>query len=273
METLEIEVRLSQKSDRKGLAEVGDMLYDSSAAAPPREGTNGALDESMLTSLAISSSLQPDRWPATLIDWIWRNLLLTLSINAGERGALPADATDEILMTAYRSGDSSAFRALFDRYAPKLLSAAQRRGLSIADAKDVIQQTFIHVHQSRRDFREGAEVRPWLYTIAFNVMRDFGRRLTSQKNLKQRVTLERPDPMTGTTAEERRSEDEIKGAIDLLPDAQREVLVLHYYEDMSFGEIAEMLGAGEGAIRVRAHRAYQKLRQLLTPARAAGGVL
>jgi RNA polymerase sigma-70 factor (ECF subfamily) len=193
--------------------------------------------------------------------WQWLRLLFSKTRDAE---ALSGDATDEALMAAYQVGDQRAFRRLFDRFAPRIHGAALRRGLSAADANDVVQQTFVHVHQGRKEFKAGAPVRPWVYTIAFNVMRDLGRRFSSQKRLKERVisAAKVSDQVAPSTSAEQRSI--LQSALDLLSPAQREVLVLHYFEEMSFGDIARTVGSREGAVRGRAHRGYEKLRAILT---------
>jgi hypothetical protein len=77
----------------------------------------------------------------------WARVLLFAAMDHVAPGAL----SDEALMEAYRGGDQRAFRRLFERFAPRIHGAALRRGFSAADANDVVQQTFVHVHQSRRE--------------------------------------------------------------------------------------------------------------------------
>ena len=208
---------------------------------------------------------------------LWRKLVWLYGLarhlfcSASKAEPIPDDAADELLMAAYRGGDQAAFRKLFDRFAPRILGAALRRGLSPADANDAVQQTFVHVHQSRKEFKSGALVRPWIYTIAFNVMRDYGRRLSSQKRLMERFKVESEVASAGSTSEPEGQRSVLQSALNLLSPAQREVLVLHYFEDMSFGDIARMIGRREGAVRVRAHRGYEKLRSLLAGKKAKRG--
>src|SRR5689334_12688038 len=93
--------------------------------------------------------------------------------------AAPADATvsDEELMAAYVAGDTEAFRALFARHAPSLLGMMRRHVRSPDHANDLLQQTFLQLHRARLDFRPGSELRPWMYTIAMNCVREHFRRL------------------------------------------------------------------------------------------------
>ena len=75
-------------------------------------------------------------------------------------------------MGAYQRGDHGAFEELFARYAA-LVTGYMRRGYrSEHDAQDLTQQTFLHLHRGRHDYRAGAPLRPWLMTIARNVLRD-----------------------------------------------------------------------------------------------------
>src|SRR5262245_36741090 len=84
--------------------------------------------------------------------------------------------TDEATMAAYVAGDQAAFNALFRNYAPVLKRFFVRQGKRQADAQDLVQQTFLHVHRARYEYRTGDALRPWLFTIARNVGHDHGRR-------------------------------------------------------------------------------------------------
>lgn len=176
------------------------------------------------------------------------------------------ELTDEYLMNCYVDGSSDAFRTLFDRYAPKLLRAAQRKGLSESECQDAVQQTFVHVHQGRFEFDRLAPVAPWIFTIGFNVMRDYGRRFSAHQRLKSAFTVEaqvEEGPALESDPPLSVNKDTVRNAVTSLSDDQREVILLHYYEEMSFADIAKVLGCKPGAVRGRAHRGYKKLRALL----------
>ena len=79
-------------------------------------------------------------------------------------------------MAAYLDGDRAAFDALFSRYAPRLRQMLGRRIARGEDVADVVQQTFLQLHRARKDFRVDAKLRPWLYTIALNLSRQYFRR-------------------------------------------------------------------------------------------------
>lgn len=177
-----------------------------------------------------------------------------------------AEESDEALMTRYRDrGDEAAFNALFMRYAARLHAFFARVGeRGAADAGDLVQKTFLHVHRARKDYEPGRLVRPWIYTIALNVRREEGRRRMRSKevavDLQDPGSIREPsvDPAVSSA-----SDRLVQRALTQLSDIQREVIVLHWFDGLSFPEIAEMLGASLSAVKVRAHRAYEELRRLL----------
>jgi len=168
-------------------------------------------------------------------------------------------------MGAYVSGDASAFVRLFERWGPRLRQMFQRHGMRTDEADDLVQQTFLHLHRARADFRAGSMLRPWLYTIALNLMRQSLRR----RGRKPEVGLDpaapeppapRVDPDAGIVGET------VRAALARLPENQREVIVLHWFEGLSFREVGEVLGATATAVKVRAHRGYGRLRAELEAA-------
>lgn len=171
----------------------------------------------------------------------------------------PDEPSDEKLFGAHVAGDPAAFEGLFARHAPRIYATMRRRGLSHADSQDLVQQTFLAAHQARRDFRSGSALLPWLWTIAYNLLRYAHRK-------RDRAARHSPDGCSGdatrwaTPHEEQRG---VRQAIEQLPPSQREVIVLHWYEGLTFQEIGHALCASESAVKVRAHRAYENLRELL----------
>ena len=171
------------------------------------------------------------------------------------------EPSDEHLMEAWRSGgDRRAFEELFHRHGPRLYGYFRRHGLSEQHAQDLVQQTFLHLHRARADFREGATLRPWLYTIASNVRRMHFR----TKGRKPETALD-PDvhppavDPDASTVQERL----VRRALDQLDAGQRDVLVLHWYEGLSYPEVAQVLGISPSAAKVRAHRAMKRLKSML----------
>lgn len=173
--------------------------------------------------------------------------------------------SDEELMAAYVAGDETAFSELFRRYAPILLRLMLHRISRTQEAEDLVQQTFLQLHRSRHDFRVGAPLRPWLFTIALNLrfqhFRESGRRRETPLDI---TSLELGgdwdvDPLFEWADQSR----EVQLALTKLPPDQRNVIVLHWIEGLSFAEVSRTVGASVNAVKVRAHRGYIGLRKLL----------
>lgn len=166
-------------------------------------------------------------------------------------------------MLAYRDGDNAALRALFSRYAGPLTRAVARMLRDEERSRDVVQQTFLQVHRARADFDRSRSFRPWLYTIGLNLARDELRRRGRRPEdaLTQELASEDTGQEHAVELSENRARLEI--ALNQLSVEQREVVVLHWFEGLSFAEIASATGSGLSAVKVRAHRAYKKMRQLL----------
>jgi len=178
-----------------------------------------------------------------------------------------AGDSDEELMARFCQGEAAAFDALFQRYSRPVHGYLTRLTGSAAAADDLVQLTFLSLVRARGRFQPGARLKPWLYAIATNAARDNQRRnkrpeeLTAEGELPTAVAAEAPGPRdTGL-------ERTVQRALELLPEGQRVPIMLHRFEGMSFAEIAESMGLTESAVKVRAHRGYARLRELLAELR------
>jgi RNA polymerase sigma factor (sigma-70 family) len=160
-------------------------------------------------------------------------------------------------MKAFCEGDARSLEVLFERYAPPLRALLIKLCRSESLAADIVQDTFVSVVRGRGRFIEGYRVKPWIYTIALNAMRNQKRQMwreVASEDEETSVELLERDPGL---------EEVLKNALAQLSDDQREAVVLHQIEGFSFKEIAEMLFQTESAVKVRAHRGYERLRQML----------
>ena len=191
----------------------------------------------------------------------------------GVSGLVTKTANEQELMAAYVAGDQAAFGALFDALAPRLLAFFQRAVTDRAVAEDLLQITFERVHAARDRYRPEQPVRPWLFTIAARVRVDELRRRyrlpkSADEGELDRVPASAPaggGVDAGEQLDQRSRDLRVRKAIDALPASQRIVVHLHRFEGMTFGEIGAVLGVQEGAVRLRAFRAYESLRALLLP--------
>jgi RNA polymerase sigma-70 factor (ECF subfamily) len=171
---------------------------------------------------------------------------------------------EEALMAAYVAGDARAFERLFRALAPSIRAffAHSVGGGAVAD--DLAQTTFLKMHGARATFRAGERLRPWVFTIAARVRADW---LRAHGRGDAELDDDAPDPEPrhdpGRAVLARERADRVREALGRLPEAQRAVVHLHRYEELSFAEIGRALGISEGAARIRAFRAYDRLRALL----------
>lgn len=172
-----------------------------------------------------------------------------------------ASPTDEELMLAYLSGDQSAFQTLFERYAGRLEALMMRKLDRREVAAELVQQTFLQFHRARGDFDTSARVRPWLYTIALNLRRDHMR---SAPRRREHTTEDLPERGQANRDVEGAADRQlIHLALDELTDTLRVVVELHWFDELSFAEIADTLDISKSAAKVRAHRAYKRMRQFI----------
>ncbi|MCA9668143.1 MAG: RNA polymerase sigma factor [Myxococcales bacterium] len=175
-------------------------------------------------------------------------------------------------MAAYVDGDLEAFDTLFRALAPRIHGFFVRRFGDPTIADDLLQVTFLKLHRARAQYNVGSPVRPWVFTIAARASLDELRRRGRRPEDADEIRLEKAtraaalDRASGPDAVERADiAAKVREALDKLPESQRVVVHLHRYEGMTFGEIGEVLGSTEGAVKLRAFRAYEQLRRHLTP--------
>ena len=168
------------------------------------------------------------------------------------------DPTDDQLMARFCAGDESAFNALYERHAPAV-SAFLCRMVGRPDvAEDLMQTTFTSLVRSRGRYQMGANLRSWVFTIAANAARDSMRRdrIRTSPSVAWNLAKDTEAPVLRDPA----AAKAIEAALGELPPGGREAVLLHKVNDLAFSEVGAILGISAAAARVRAHRAYQRLR-------------
>jgi RNA polymerase sigma-70 factor (ECF subfamily) len=171
-------------------------------------------------------------------------------------------------MERYATGDDAAFGDLYDLLYPRLLGFLRRRLREAELAEDFAQQTFLQMHRARGHFMRGAEVAPWAFAIARNLVADAARRRRIEPVLLEREESDmdaRPtsEPGPDDLLHARRVAERIEQTIALLPATQRIAFELIKQDGLSLSEAAEVLGTTVTAVKLRAHRAYASLRSML----------
>lgn len=189
-------------------------------------------------------------------------------------------AEDRALMARVQAGEEAALGALMERWERPVKSVIARLVFNATEAEELAQETFVRVWQQREKFRAGAEVRPWVFSIAVNLARN---RLRWWRR-RPEVALEEWSVMTEDGGTEGRGDGEtgrggrtgdggdlerkeraaaVRDAVAALPAELREALVLFEYEEMSQADIAVTVGATVKAVEARIARAKEKLRLAL----------
>jgi RNA polymerase sigma-70 factor (ECF subfamily) len=154
-----------------------------------------------------------------------------------------------------------AFELVVKQYGEQLYWQIRRFILSHDDANDVLQNTFIKAWQGIGSFHGDSKLLTWLSRIAINESLDFLRR---QKNI---VTMSTDDEELGVANmlmaddyfDGDETEAQLQEAIAMLPEVQRTVFLLRYYDDMKYSDISKMLGTSEGALKASYHIAVKKI--------------
>jgi RNA polymerase sigma-70 factor (ECF subfamily) len=159
--------------------------------------------------------------------------------------------TDEELMAAYVRGDGVAFKELFGRYAPKLERLMLRELFAREEAHDLVQQTFLQLHRARLDFDPEQRFKPWIYTIAMNLKREHFRR----RRRRPRCSVTSPrSRLQGTHTNAFEAHRSLAWALARLPDDSRSVIELHWFDGLSFAEVANASASERSPPRSRPSR-------------------
>ncbi len=165
----------------------------------------------------------------------------------------------EQLMVRYQQGDSAAVTQLVQRLSPQLHRFFLAQFVSRRYADDLLQETWLRIHQVRHTYRAGEPVLPWLYALARNVRVDHFRR-TRRREDRERQLEELPaTPAVQPVDPQGR---DVETMLRELPESQREVLVMLKVSGMSLEEVARATSSSVGSVKQKAHRAYEKLRRL-----------
>lgn len=190
--------------------------------------------------------------------------------------ASPANALDA-LMDRYARGDDAAFTELFRRGAPRVRGFLLRMCLDAGQADDLTQETFLRVHVARGRFEPGAAAIPWLLAVARNAFLDAARHARVRRNaVATKVAGQGPEPEAPASGRgdsalvAREMLGIVQATLDKMSVTLREAFVLIRFEGLSVAEAAQVLGASEAAVKVRAFRAYELLREALGPELGTG---
>jgi RNA polymerase sigma-70 factor, ECF subfamily len=176
-----------------------------------------------------------------------------------------------------RAGDPEAWGQLYRDYAPAIFRFCRRALPTREDAEDATMEIFMKLREKLSQFDDTRSFSAWLYRVAANHCWDILRRRKVRQDKEtedvDEVPLEHPDPNQLQRLIEQRTCEEVRQALHKLGARARMALVLRYYSDLSYDEIADALGVRRAFVGVVLLRARHELRQALEgqSALAAGG--
>lgn len=189
-----------------------------------------------------------------------------------QRAAMSERKIGEHVISACQRGDREAFRLLFEAYKDRVFSIALYFfGGDEAAAADVTQQVFLKLFTKLEQFRNDAEFTTWLYRLAMNACLDEQRKRRRFVPFGDDFRVD--EPRVAVSQEEARARGEVaesvQAAVAALRPKLRMAILLKYFEELSYEEIAEVLNCSKGTVASRLNRGHKILAQRLGYLRGA----
>lgn len=189
------------------------------------------------------------------------------------------DAALERAIRGAQRGDPASMDALVEQFAPRIFGFLYRLTFSREDAEDLMQEVFVRVARTLRAYQHDGRFEPWIFRIAGNLARDRIRRqrrgprivrMTAAAGSDDALSeggaveeVESPEAQPDARLRRREDVDALNAALARLPEAEREVIMLRHFSEMSFREIADATGVPLGTALARGHRGLKRLRDLM----------
>jgi RNA polymerase sigma-70 factor, ECF subfamily len=172
----------------------------------------------------------------------------------------------EQLMVQYQQADPDAAAALVERLSPRLYWFFASQMGSRTDADDMLQDLWLRIHRVRHTYRSGQPFLPWVYAIAHRVRIDsYRKRRRTSREIGVDVL-----PEHAMRQEKQRNVPAFDELVATLPEGQREVLTMLKVGGLSLEEVARATSSTAGAVKQKAHRAYERLRSFLQKTTTGG---
>ena len=188
----------------------------------------------------------------------------------------PTRTSDEILVGRLAAGDASAFDEIFERYHHQIYNFVKKQVSDSESVEDLVQEVFLRVYKSAKNFDVEKKFSSWLYKIALNEVKRHWKRSASRQTYSLNTPLgdEGGDTERADLLEDQRATPDqitetelfsknLRHLIDRLPDKQRTVVMLKVYQDLTFEEIAEICECPLSTVLSRMRYAVNKLRRWL----------
>ena len=184
------------------------------------------------------------------------------------RAAETSIENDANLMLRVREGDQASFSLLLERHRKPVIHFLFRMVQNQAVAEELAQEAFLRVYKSRANYQPTAKFTTWLFRIASHLALNW---IRDGRSEKRQSSLEQDNERASTQVADRSRTveqellyqvklNEVRQAIANLPSKQRAAVMMHKYEELEYGEIANVLSCSESAVKSLLFRAYESLR-------------
>lgn len=187
-------------------------------------------------------------------------------MKAKDGGDRPLEDNTEALIKRAISGSRQAAADLAVKYGPEVYRLARYLLHSEEEARDAAADIFVRLFADPEIIPPDG-FRAWLMRVAYNHCLDLLRRRRTLNRLLPKIyhrTTEQPEPGPEQAAAEAEEQTEVRRAVVQLPEQERAIVVLRYYQQLSYAEISTVLDIPENTVGTRLHRAREKLRKLLS---------
>lgn len=174
--------------------------------------------------------------------------------------------SDEHIASLVQQGNKDAFGMLIDRYEKKITRYANKFLYNYQDREDAVQDVFIKAYRNIQSFRTTERFSPWIYRIAHNTFINVVRKQSKEKmtsfDTDTLFGLAIADPTIETNQEQKRDREILEQCLDKLDVKYREVLVLFYFEEKGYEEIASILQIPKATVGVRLARGRERMKRV-----------
>jgi len=179
----------------------------------------------------------------------------------GNRKGRDLEKQRDLLAARLKEGDRAAAAELVDTYYEHIYLFMRRLGHDCQVSEDLTQESFLQAWQHVGQLREGKALNGWLYRIAGNVSKHYWRRHKTRKTISIEDAHVAGSSEAGDRAGDIEQLGQLKNAVARLPQKLRQVVVLHYMQNLTIAEAAEVVGVREGTFKSRLNRALRILRK------------
>ncbi|MGB3223259.1 MAG: RNA polymerase sigma factor [Desulforhopalus sp.] len=177
------------------------------------------------------------------------------------------DASDETLVQLVLKGETHLFAKIIERYERPVYNLMYRYCRSEEEAADLSQDVFLRVYDRLSSFNRSRRFFPWLYTLAVNRANDWHRSHSNNRKKLDKFRWEPPETETNSDQEgrmvDREEVDNLYKALDQLPEATREMIMLRYRQELPVFELADIFKVSQSAVKMRIARGLEKMKAIL----------